>query len=48
MKKAQDLEITTNNIAISVVGEDTQFKILSPEEVAAYLPSGMVNADIVI
>lgn len=37
MKKAQDLEITSFNIAISVVGKGQDFKILSSEEVEAYI-----------
>jgi hypothetical protein len=37
MKKAQDLEINSYNVAISIVGKDQEFKILSSEEVESYL-----------
>ncbi len=37
MKKAQDLEITPYNIAISVVGKGQEYKILSSEEVETYI-----------
>lgn len=37
MKKAQDLEINCYNVAISIVGKDQEFKILSSEEVESYL-----------
>ncbi len=37
MKKAQDLEITAYNVAISIVGKDQEYKILSSEEVEAYI-----------
>lgn len=36
MKKAQDLEITPNNIAVSIVGKNQDFKILTPEELSKY------------
>lgn len=43
MKAAQDLEITPYNVAVSLVGKDQEYKILTPEEVQAYLnPSGML------
>jgi len=37
MKKSQDVEITPYNIAISVVGKNQQFRILSTEEVEPYI-----------
>jgi 20S proteasome alpha/beta subunit len=36
MKKAQDVEITQYNIAVSIVGKDQEFKILTPEELSSY------------
>jgi 20S proteasome alpha/beta subunit len=33
MKKAQDLEINSYNVAISIVGKNQEYKILSSEEV---------------
>ncbi len=37
MKKSQDLEINQYNVAVSVVGENQELKILSSEELAGYL-----------
>ncbi len=37
MKKAQDLEITPYNVAVSIVGKGQEFKILSSEEVEPYI-----------
>ena len=37
MKKAQDLEITPFNIAISIVGKGQEYKILSSEELEPYI-----------
>lgn len=37
MKKAQDLEITPYNLALSVLGKGQEYKILSSEEVRPYL-----------
>jgi 20S proteasome alpha/beta subunit len=37
MKKAQDLEISPYNIAVSVVGKGQEYKILSSEEVEPYI-----------
>lgn len=37
MKKAQELEITAQNIAISVVGQGMEYKILTPEEVQPFI-----------
>ena len=45
MKKAQDVEITSQNIDVSIVGKDQDYKILSPEEVSNHLEARM---DIVI
>jgi len=41
MRKAQDLEITSYNVAISVVGKNQEYKILSSEEVEPYIRDGM-------
>ncbi len=43
MKKAQDVEINSYNIAVSVVGKGQEYKILSSEEVEPYIKnnSGM-------
>jgi hypothetical protein len=40
MKKALDVEVTTHNIAVSVVGLNQDFKILSPEELRHYISEG--------
>ena len=43
MKKAQDLEITPYNVAISVVGKDQEYKILSTEEVDTYVKGNQME-----
>ena len=40
MKKALDVEVTVHNIAVSVVGLNQDFKILSADELRAYLGDG--------
>ena len=47
MKKAQDVEINSQNVDVGIVGADQEFKILSQNELAAYL-EGNVRMDIVI
>jgi len=37
MRKAQDLEINSYNVAVSVVGKNQEYKILSSEELEAYI-----------
>jgi hypothetical protein len=37
MKKALDVEVTVHNIAVSVVGKNQDFKILSADELVAYV-----------
>jgi hypothetical protein len=41
MKKALDVEVTIHNIAVSVVGQNQDFKILSADELRAYVAEGM-------
>jgi 20S proteasome alpha/beta subunit len=36
MKKAQEMEINPHNTAISIVGIDTDFKVLSTDELDKY------------
>jgi 20S proteasome alpha/beta subunit len=37
MKKALDVEVTVNNVAISVVGKGQDYKILSTDELSNYV-----------
>jgi len=39
MRKAQDFEITSENIAVSIVGEGQDYHILSHNELANYFVS---------
>jgi hypothetical protein len=47
MKKAQDLEITPYNIAISIVGKGQEYKILSSEEVELYIRGNVGGMEVV-
>jgi 20S proteasome alpha/beta subunit len=37
MKKAQDIELTKENLDISIVGKDTNFRKLTEKEIEKYL-----------
>jgi hypothetical protein len=43
MKKAQDFEINAYNTAVSVVGRDQEFKILSSEEMGRFLDANRMD-----
>ena len=47
MKKAQDLEVTPYNIAISIVGKNQEYKILSSEEVEPYIKGNVGGMEVV-
>jgi hypothetical protein len=43
MKKAQDFEINAFNTAVSVVGRDQEYKILSSDEMGRFLDSNQMD-----
>jgi hypothetical protein len=40
MKKALDVEVSIHNIAVSVVGQNQDFKILSADELRRFVGDG--------
>jgi hypothetical protein len=43
MKKAQDFDITVHNIAVSVVGKNKEFQILTREELGLFVDDNKMD-----